>query len=259
MFEFFPIGYVRNDRKELYQVPFQTGLIDNFESVIELEKSENYEEALKDLEQMERMWVIFAFHKAKNWKPKILPPRGSQKRGLFATRSPHRPNPIGMSAVKLKRIDGRKLYIEDHDFVDGTPVLDIKPYLPYVDSFPEASYGWLEEQDIPETYNLVEAVSFSEKAQFLKDNEGPYLVSFVDVNLKLYPLPRRGNRIEDLGEGLYIIAVKTWRVHYRIEGRNVILEDLLSGYEAEYIDGSKQSKWDDVDLHRMFLGNFSQK
>ena len=106
MFEFFPIAYVRNDRKELYQVPFQTGLINDFDAVIEFEKNQNYEEALKDLQGMERIWVIFAFHKAKNWKPKILPPRGDQKRGLFASRSPHRPNPIGMSAVRLKKIDG---------------------------------------------------------------------------------------------------------------------------------------------------------
>ncbi len=122
-----PIGFIRNNRQELYQVPYQIGLLNNMTSVIELEKGHNYEEALADLENFERLWVIFHFHKATSWKPKITPPRGNEKKGLFATRSPHRPNPIGISAVKLIKIDGLKIYIEDHDFIDGTPVLDIKP------------------------------------------------------------------------------------------------------------------------------------
>ncbi|MCM8538819.1 MAG: tRNA (N6-threonylcarbamoyladenosine(37)-N6)-methyltransferase TrmO [Lentisphaeraceae bacterium] len=259
MFEFFPIAYVRNDRKELYQVPFQTGLINNFESVIELNKNDNYEEALQDLEGMERIWVMFVFHKAKTWKPKIYPPRGKEKRGLFATRSPHRPNPIGMSAVKLKRIEGLKLYIEDHDFIDGTPVLDIKPYLPYVDSFPEAKYGWLENESMPQAFSLKEEESFSEKRNFLIENSGPDLLSLIDVNLSLNPFPRKGNRIEDLENGQYKMAIKTWRVIYRVEATEVFLEDIFSGYESEFIDGTKKSKWDDIEIHRSFLAEFGQK
>lgn len=258
MFEFFPIAYVRNDRKELYQVPFQTGLIEEFESVIELNKNGNYEEALQDLEGMERIWVLFVFHKAKNWKPKIFPPRGTEKRGLFATRSPHRPNPIGMSAVKLKRIDGLKLYIEDHDFIDGTPVLDIKPYLPYVDSFPDAGFGWLEDESLPQALELAESQLFTEKRNFL-ESEGLDLLSLIDVGLKLNPYPRKGNRIEVVEAGTYKLAVKTWRVTYRITESKVILEDILSGYEKEFIDGTKESKWDDIELHRSFLTQFGQK
>ena len=259
MFELFPIAYVRNQRPELYQVPFQTGLIDNFEAVIELDKNSNFEEALIDLEGFDRIWLIFVFHKAKNWKPKINPPRGAEKRGLFATRSPHRPNPIGISAVKLKKIDGLKLYIEDHDLVDGTPILDIKPYLPYVDSFPEAEYGWLEKEALPETYKLKQSEEFTKKLQWLKEKGQLDLVNLIDVNLTLNPFPRKGNRIELLDDNLYRIAVKTWRVHYRIEDKTVNLIDLHSGYEKEYISGEKLSKWNDVELHRNFLEEFGQK
>lgn len=259
MFEFFPIAYVRNDRKELYQVPFQTGMIENFQAVIEFKEGENFQEALKDLEGVERLWVVFVFNKARGWKHKIYPPRGDRKRGLFATRSPHRPNPIGISAVKLLKIEGLKLYIEDHDLIDGTPVLDIKPYLPYVDSFPEASYGWLENEPIPETYELFNEETFTKKLQWLKENGPLDLLSLIDVNLTLNPFPRKGNRIEQLGDNRYKAAVKTWRVAYRVVERKVILEDIESGYEREYIEGAKESKWDDVPLHRTFLDTFCQK
>ena len=259
MFEFFPIAYVRNGRQELYQVPFQTGLIDGFQAIIEFEDGYNFKEALKDLEGMERIWVVFAFHKAKNWKPKIFPPRGDQKRGLFATRSPHRPNPIGMSAVKLVKVEGLKLYIEDHDLIDGTPVLDIKPYLPYVDSFSEAAHGWLENERIPEAYELLEEGDFTNKLQWLSENGELDLLPFIDVNLKLNPFPRRGNRIVQDEEGNFILAVKTWRVHYRIEEGKVVLENILSGYERDYIEGTKESKWDDVPIHQAFLKVFCQK
>jgi len=258
MFEFFPIAYVRNGRQELYQVPFQTGLIEGFQAVIEFNEGENYQEALKDLEGMERVWVVFAFHKAKNWKHKIFPPRGSQKRGLFATRSPHRPNPIGISAVKLVKVDGLKLYIEDHDLVDGTPILDIKPYLPYVDSFPDASYGWLENQEIPKAYELTQTEEFTKKLQWLKEIGGLDLISLIDVNLKLHPFPRQGNRIEQMSDGSYLIAIKTWRISYQVKEGEVVLENIFSGYEKEYIEGKKESKWDDVPLHRDFLKAFSQ-
>ena len=256
MFEFFPIAYVRNGRKELYQVPFQTGLIDDFQAVIEFNEGENYQEALKDLEGMERLWVVFAFHKAKNWKHKIFPPRGDRKRGLFATRSPHRPNPIGISAVKLLKVEGLKLYIEDHDLVDGTPVLDIKPYLPYVDSFPDASYGWLEGEEIPKAFRLILSEAFLDKANFIKENGGPDILELLDVSLKLNPFPRKGNRIEKIDDDIFKASIKTWRVLYKVQANNVLLEDVISGYEPEYLDGSKQSKWDDVELHISFLERF---
>lgn len=258
MFQFFPIGYVRNDRSELYQVPYQIGLLENMESVIELESGHNFEEALGDLEGMERIWVIFLFHKAKNWRPKITPPRGSEKKGLFATRSPHRPNPIGISAVKLKKIDGLKLYIEDHDIVDGTPVLDIKPYLPYVDSFPDSEHGWLGEVEDARAYKIEIADFCKTKLEWILEEDGPDLFKLIDVNLSLHPQPKKGNRISKLNNENYEVAVKTWRVRFRLEGFKVILEDVYSGYGAEYLNGSVKSKWDDIELHKKFISTFCQ-
>src|SRR6185503_7085840 len=109
---------------------------------IELHASAQMRDALSDLEGFSHVWVIFWFHHAKGWRPKVLPPRSSRKRGVLATRAPHRPNPIGMSVLALERIEGTTLHVRGVDMLDGTPVLDVKPYVPYADVVP-ASSGWL--------------------------------------------------------------------------------------------------------------------
>lgn len=105
------------------------------------------EQVLQDLQGFERIWLIFAFHASDGWKNTVKPPRGGPKRGVLATRSPHRPNAIGLSAVELLKIEGRTLQLRGVDLLDGTPVLDIKPYVPYADAFPGAQAGWIDELD----------------------------------------------------------------------------------------------------------------
>ena len=142
---FQPIGYYKplHQAQEPYQVPRQPDDSD-CEGVIELRPSQHYEMALQDLEGFERIWIIYQFHQNKNWKPLILPPRGTDtKKGVFATRAPYRPNPIGLSCVRLLQISDLKIKIAGADFLDQTPILDIKPYIPEVDSFPESKVGWL--------------------------------------------------------------------------------------------------------------------
>ncbi|NQZ58636.1 MAG: tRNA (N6-threonylcarbamoyladenosine(37)-N6)-methyltransferase TrmO [Lentisphaeraceae bacterium] len=256
MNDYQPIGYVRNQQKELYQLPYQIGILDDMEAVIELGKGQNFEAALDGLQDMERVWVIFSFHRANNWKPKVYPPRGGQKRGLFATRSPHRPNAIGFSAVKLKRIDGLCLYIEDHDLLDGTPVLDIKPYLPYVDSFPDSKCGWLEKVAVPQIFEIRLSELIQEQLNWLLLNNGYDLLALSSVNLRIKPFPEAGNRIKELSENTYEMAMKTWRLIYTVENDVVCLQKVKSGYDAETLAGDKKSRWDDVPLHRQFLEKF---
>lgn len=148
---FAPIGFIRSPYTQRIDAPHQptvqpgTGALD--EAVLELDPGLP-EETLRDLEGFERIWVVFVLHRSEGWAPTVRPPRGPRvKRGVFATRSPHRPNAIGLSAVELAGVDGRTLRLRGVDLLDGTPVLDIKPYVPYADAFPEARAGWIDDVD----------------------------------------------------------------------------------------------------------------
>ncbi|MDX8405788.1 MAG: tRNA (N6-threonylcarbamoyladenosine(37)-N6)-methyltransferase TrmO [Mariprofundus sp.] len=138
------IGVVKSSYKERFATPRQPTLDQTECAEIHLNGGLNFEQALMDLDGFSHIWVVYWMHLNRGWNPTVIPPRGpKQRRGLFATRGPHRPNSIGLSAVRLKKIKGRILYIEGHDMLDATPVLDIKPYIPYADMIKDASSGWL--------------------------------------------------------------------------------------------------------------------
>lgn len=105
---------------------------------------EEFEEGLKDLEGFERVWLLYWFHRASKAQLRVIPYLDDQQRGLFATRAPCRPNPIGISAVRLLRVEGNELSVADVDILDGTPLLDIKPYVPHFDCFEVTKCGWAE-------------------------------------------------------------------------------------------------------------------
>lgn len=116
------------------------------EGTIELLPKRVQQESLRYLEGFDYIWVISWFHlNGPRLRPLVSPPRGGPKRGVFSTRAPHRPNPIGLSCVRLVKIEGRTLHVDDLDLIDGTPILDIKPYIADYDAIPDASRGWLEE------------------------------------------------------------------------------------------------------------------
>lgn len=148
-FQFETIGIVHSPYREKFGIPRQPGLVDA-EATLELLPPYNRPEAVKGLEGFSHIWVSFVFHgvKRSEWKPTVRPPRlgGNERVGVFASRSTHRPNPIGLSVVALTGIDcceGRvELRIKGADLLDGTPVLDIKPYVPYVDSITDARGGF---------------------------------------------------------------------------------------------------------------------
>lgn len=109
-----------------------------------IEVHHGYQNLLRDLDGFSHVWVIAWMCYARGWNDLVIPPRDTKKRGLFATRAPHRPNPLGLSLVELLRIEKRELVIGAHDLLDGTPVLDLKPYLPYADAVPNARCGWVD-------------------------------------------------------------------------------------------------------------------
>lgn len=145
------IGTVHSCFKEKFGIPRQPGLVTSSTAILKLNDHDFFQQALDQIDRFSHLWVIFIFHQhdSKNWKPSIRPPRlgGAKRVGVLASRSPHRPNPIGLSVVKLDRVDlhavgGPELHVSGIDFLDGTPLLDIKPYLPYADIVKEATSGW---------------------------------------------------------------------------------------------------------------------
>lgn len=160
MFE--PIGFIETCFKERFGTPRQPSLVPSSWGVLRLRPELNLSDALDGLSEFSHVWLIFVFHQNTNKgiNAKIHPPRmGGESIGLFATRTPHRPNPIGLSAVKLEKIENGTVYFSGVDLLDGTPILDIKPYLPSSDCLPSAQAGWT--QTRPERTLQVE---FSEQA-----------------------------------------------------------------------------------------------
>lgn len=142
-----PIGWVRSPYRRRFGTPQQAAAIDSdAEAILELDPARVPERALADLVGIERLWVLSWLDRGRGWAATVRPPRGTrERRGVFATRSPDRPNPIGLSAVRLVRVEGMKLVVRGIDLLDGTPILDLKPYLPYADAFPDSKAGWIDE------------------------------------------------------------------------------------------------------------------
>ena len=146
-----PVGWVRSPYKERHGTPRQPTIRGKGrvrameEGSIEFDPEFIPETALRDLEGFDRVWVLTFLHLNPKWGPLVRPPRGSKRRGVFSTRSPHHPNSIGLSAVEAVSVEGRTLHIRGLDLIDGTPVLDVKPYVPYCDAFPESAAGWVDD------------------------------------------------------------------------------------------------------------------
>ncbi|MGB9606461.1 MAG: tRNA (N6-threonylcarbamoyladenosine(37)-N6)-methyltransferase TrmO [Bryobacteraceae bacterium] len=136
-----PIGVIRTPFREPAGTPIQPCMSDGAEGQVIV--FDEYREGLSDLEGFERIWLLYWFHCASPARLRVQPYLDSQERGLFATRAPCRPNPIGISCVRLLAVEGNVLRIAEVDIVDGTPLLDIKPYVPRFDAYPAARAGWL--------------------------------------------------------------------------------------------------------------------
>ena len=160
-----PVARVRSDFPTKFGIPRQSGLVDSLTATVVFEPEYRDPEALRGIEGFSHLWLIWEFSEAKrdSWSPTVRPPRlgGNTRMGVFATRSPFRPNPIGLSCVKLVGVEtthdmGTVLHVAGADLMDGTPIFDIKPYVPYADCHPDAAEGftapgqnYLLEVDIP--------------------------------------------------------------------------------------------------------------
>lgn len=191
-----PIGVVSSCYPEKFGIPRQPGLVPDAPAVVHLHPPYASSEALRGLDAFSHIWLVFWFHASagEGWRPTVRPPRlgGNRRLGVFATRSGFRPNPIGLSAVGLERIDasgGRvRLHVRGADLLDGTPVLDVKPYVPYADRVPAARGGYAADAPGPRL-----AVRFEPRAEAdlacIETRTGLPLRSLVTATLALDPRP----------------------------------------------------------------------
>ncbi len=227
-----PIGFVEAEVRGRYEAPHQGVFGGDTVSVIKLERNRNFEQALKDLEGFERIWVIYLFHLNDSWKPMVTPPRNKGKKvGVFASRSPHRPNGIGLSCVTLNRIEGLNIYISNSDILDGSPVLDIKPYLPWSDSFPDSKTGWAKTGE-----RTVYTVEFSADAlsicNRIFEEDGVNLAGYARVQLTFEPWDISRKRIDLISGNEFGLTYRTWQIIYSIDESKssvMITEILIRG------------------------------
>ncbi len=218
------IAYIESPYKEKFAIPRQPGLVTAAKGKIILDGEANNIELVRELDQFSHLWLLFVFHGTKNhgWKPLVRPPRlgGNKKTGVFATRTTFRPNPVGMSVVKLDKIEQIiksnikqvVLHISGLDLLDKTPLVDIKPYIPYSDALPEANAGFAQHQPLAKF-----KVVFSQQAMHgISKYETSYneLGSFITQVLTQDPRPayKRKSRDDKIyGMSLYDLNI-TWHI-----------------------------------------------
>lgn len=210
--EIVPIAYIRTPFDEKFGIPRQSGLSDKVCGSVIFEKGYRSADALRGLEGFSHLWLIWGFsanEPLQQWKPTVRPPRlgGNERMGVFATRSPFRPNPIGLSCVEIERVEydtpeGPVIHVRGADLMDGTPIYDIKPYIKYADSRPHAVCGYVDKLDertlkvvIPEHLSasikdktliepLVQTLSLDPRPSYHDDPEREYGLSFGGMNIK---------------------------------------------------------------------------
>lgn len=226
-----PIGYVRTGKDLKFEAPHQPNPEDEETNQVILLPGKQFDLALLDLEGFDHIWLVWWFHRNTNWRPKVVPPRGqsNQRRGVFATRSPHRPNPIGLTAVRLHRVEGLTLTVGPLDLVDGTPILDIKPYLPTADAFPNSRAGWVDEMN--------EALAQSPRFEVEWANEAIPMIKVIGADianraeeiLSIHPRPHRTRRIIKIDERLNRLACGPWRLYFSVANDKVTIHQVTEG------------------------------
>jgi tRNA-Thr(GGU) m(6)t(6)A37 methyltransferase TsaA len=260
------IGTFFGDAVYKYDAPRQGRLFAGHPGRIVLNPGQNFEMALRDLDGFERIWVIFQFHENEGWRPTTrppVPPKGKDRVGTFASRSPYRPNPIGLSCVRLLKIDGLMLYVDEADLLNGTPVLDIKPYIPMADAFPEAHAGWVEEQ-VGDLWTVEMSDAFAAQNRWIAERSAFDLESFARVQLS------RGNFSKDVFDSSRrrltvdenaktgVLAYRTFRIHFSYDDSccKVVLQRISSGYSDADLNPETEDKYGDKQLHRSFVNEF---
>lgn len=250
-----PIGYVRSESRLKFDTPRQPEQDSGAVHTVELLPGKQFELALSDLAGFERIWLLAWFHQHNTWRPRVMPPRGpAVRRGVFATRSSHRPNPIALTCTRLLEVRGLTLVVGDLDLTDGTPILDIKPYLPYADAFPDSRYGWVEDvqrvESLPPPYSVILDPFAQAQLDWLHQEGGIDLTERAIPLLSRDPSPHRTRRILRLANQEFRMACGTWRLFFSVTESVVTVHRVESGLSDLSLKDSPESP--DRALHLAF-------
>ncbi|MES2696056.1 MAG: tRNA (N6-threonylcarbamoyladenosine(37)-N6)-methyltransferase TrmO [Verrucomicrobiota bacterium] len=256
-----PIGFLHTRQQVKFQAGHQPVTAKEERNELELLPDCHYEEALRDIAGMERVWLLWWFHRNENWRPMVLPPRGlSQRRGVFATRSPHRPNPLGLTCVPLLGVCGRVLTLGPCDLLDGTPIFDIKPYVPAFDAFPDSRAGWIDEMEAelaaPARFKVSFTALAETQAQWLRET---WQIDFTPRLIELLshdPAPHRTRRIRHRGDGRHEIGCGAWRAMFTVEGDTVCVQSLDAAYPMRFLTRENYDVVPDRDAQMAFLARW---
>lgn len=215
-----PIAFVESPYKEKFAIPRQPGLVSAAKGKVILCNEANNPAMVRELAQYSHIWLLFVFHGTQNqgWKPLVRPPRlgGNKKIGVLATRSTFRPNPIGMSVVKLDKVEDNSkqvvLHISGLDLLDKTPIIDIKPYVPYSDALNDAQAGFAQQQPSKQLSVHFTATAKTQIAQF--KSHYPDLANLIEQVLKQDPRPAyKADKLDDkqYGMSLYDFNI-SWKM-----------------------------------------------
>lgn len=217
------IAHIHTDFPTKFGIPRQSGIIETLQGTIVFEPEYRNPEAVRGLDEFSHLWLIWEFSEAKreHWSPTVRPPRlgGNTRKGVFATRSPYRPNPIGLSSVRLEGIAfdpklGPVLNVSGADLMDGTPIYDIKPYIRYTDSHPEAVSGFA---DKPAEY-LLEVDLPNEFIERIPEDQRENLIAVLTHD----PRPQ----YQDDPERVYGMAYAGFEVRFKVDGKRLTVVEL---------------------------------
>ncbi len=256
-----PIGHLRTRQQVKFQAGHQPGAAAEDSNEVELLADCGYEQALQDLAGIDRIWLLSWFHRNENWRPLVLPPRGpSRRRGVFATRSPHRPNALGLTSVALLGVDGRRLRVGPCDLLDGTPIFDVKPYIAAYDAFPDARAGWIDTMEAELREPARFAVSFATTAlaqgQWLRET---WQIDFTPRLIELLsrdPAPHRSRRIRRRSGDEFEIGCGAWRAVFVVEGAAVCVRALEAAYPMKFLGRADYDNVPDRDAQLAFLARW---
>lgn len=261
-FKFEPIGTFFGSANYKSEVPRQGVFFHGHPGRIELLPQHGFEEALRDLSGFERIWVIFLFDRNSGWRPTTrppVPPKDHDRVGIFASRSPYRPNPIGLSCVRLLSVEKLTLHLDEADLLDGSPVLDIKPYIPKADSFPMAKAGWVDEQESLR-WEIQTSELFQKQNEWLLNKSGFDLLSFAQCQLEIRPLDATRKRLQiDRQTNSAELAFRTFRIEFSFDEiqKKICLQKIRSGYTLAEL-GNSDDPYADKSLHLDFFSQFAQ-